>query len=266
MEYDYIEQGGKCNMEYIAGLSYGKDSIVIPELCMKYGLPLNRIVTVDIMATPTLHADLPHMVEFKKKADKIIKERYGIEVEHITAEKSYEEIFYTIRKSGKFAGTIYGFPTFGRSWCNGRLKLKPLSVFSKNENITQYLGICADEPKRIERLNGTNKVALPAQLGYTEKMCYDLAKSLDLLSPIYENATRGGCWFCHNQTVDQLRFLRKNYPDYWLLMLKWDRESLFTFRPDGHTLMDFDKRFRLEEQGAVPTDRTFRWSMLEDDE
>lgn len=54
-------------MEYIASLSYGKDSIVIPELCMMYGLPLNRIVTVDIMATPTIPADLPPMVEFKKK-------------------------------------------------------------------------------------------------------------------------------------------------------------------------------------------------------
>lgn len=40
-------------------------------------------------------------------------------------------------------------------------------------------------------------------------------------------------------------------------------ESPVTFRPDGHTLMDFDKRFRLEEQGVVPTDRTFRWNMLE---
>ena len=263
MEYDYIEQGGKCNMEYIASLSYGKDSIVIPELCMKYGLPLNRIVTVDIMATPKLHADLPPMVEFKKKADKIIKERYGIEVEHITAPKSYEETFYAKKIRGENKGTIYGFPMVKGAWCNSRLKLKPLSVFGKDENITQYLGICADEPKRIERLDGTNKVALPAQLGYTEKMCYDLAKSLDLLSPIYESATRGGCWFCHNQSVDQLRFLRKNYPDYWLLMLKWDRESPVVFRPDGHTLMDFDKRFRLEEQGVVPTDRTFRWSMLE---
>ena len=253
-------------MEYIASLSDGKDSIVIPELCMKYGLPLNRIVTVDIMATPTLHADLPPMVEFKKKADKIIKERYGIEVEHITAPKSYEETFYTIRKSGKFVGKIYGFPMVKAPWCNSRLKIKQLSVFGKDENITQYLGICADEPKRIERLDGTNQIPLPAQLGYTEKMCYELAKSLDLLSPIYESATRGGCWFCHNQPVSELRFLRRNYPDYWLLMLKWDRESPVAFRPDGHTLMDFDKRFRLEEQGAVPTDRTFRWSMLEGDD
>ena len=250
-------------MEYIASLSYGKDSIVIPELCMKYGLPLNRIVTVDIMATPTLHSELPPMVEFKKKADKIIKERYGIEVEHIHAPKSYEEHFYSVFQKGKNKGNIYGFPMQSGAWCNSRLKLSVLNQFNKAD-ITQYLGICADEPTRIERLDGTKKIPLPAQLGYTEKMCYDLAKSLDLLSPIYENATRGGCWFCHNQSIDQLRFLRKNYPDYWLLMLKWDRESPVVFRPDGHTLMDFDKRFRLEEQGVVPKDRTFRWSMIDD--
>lgn len=252
-------------MQYIASLSYGKDSIVIPELCKMYGLPLDRIVTVDIMATPTIYSELPPMVEFKKKADAIIKERYGIQVEHITAEKSYEECFYTKKQKGKFTGTIYGFPIVTANWCNSMLKRMPLSIFIKDKNITQYLGICSDEPKRIERLKGTNQLALPAQLGYTEEMCYNLAKSLNLLSPIYENASRGGCWFCHNQRIDQLRFLRKNYPDYWLLMLKWDRDSPIIFRPDGHTLVDFDKRFRLEEQGIVPTDRRFRWSMIEED-
>lgn len=251
-------------MEYIASLSYGKDSIVIPELCMRFGLPLDRIVTVDIMATSTVPAELPPMVEFKKKADKILKERYGIEVEHITAQKSYEELFYEQRKRGKSAGNINGFPMINAAWCNSRLKLKPLSLFSKDKNITQYLGICADEPKRIERLKGTNKYALPAQLGYTESMCYELAKSLDLLSPIYESATRGGCWFCHNQSVEQLRFLRKNYRDYWMLMLKWDKDSPVSFRPDGHTLADFEKRFRFEELGLVPTDRKFRWSMIDE--
>ena len=60
-------------MEYIASLSYGKDSIAMLEVIKQHDLPLDRIVHVEIMATPTIHADLPPMLEFKSKADKIIK-------------------------------------------------------------------------------------------------------------------------------------------------------------------------------------------------
>lgn len=54
------------------------------------------------------------MVEFKKKADKIIKERWGIEVEHFRSDKSYEKIFYRTRKNSRKKednGKIYGFPS-----------------------------------------------------------------------------------------------------------------------------------------------------------
>ena len=47
---------------------------------------------------------------FKGKADRIIKERYGIEVEHIHARVSYEEQFYKVVQKGKATGNIYGFP------------------------------------------------------------------------------------------------------------------------------------------------------------
>ena len=75
----------------------------------------------------------------------------------------------------------------------------------------------------------------------------------------------GGCWFCHNQPIDQLRLLRKNYPEYWQLLLKWDSDSPVTFKADGHTVHDYDKRFEMEELGLVPTDRKFRWKMLKED-
>ena len=45
-------------------------------------------------------------------------------------------------------------------------------------------------------------------------------------------------------------------------MLKWDTDSPVTFRPDGHTIHDFEKRFALEDKGIVPTDKKFRWNML----
>lgn len=94
--------------------------------------------------------------------------------------------------------------------------------------------------------------------------CRQWCEENDLLSPIYTTATRGGCWFCHNQGVEQLRLLRKNYPELWTLMLKWDNDSPVTFHADGHTVHDFDRRFALEEMGLVPQTRKFRWSMLSD--
>ena len=75
----------------------------------------------------------------------------------------------------------------------------------------------------------------------------------------------GGCWFCHNQGIDQFRLLRKTYPDLWKLLLKWDRDSPVTFKADGHTVRDYDLRFQAEDLGLVPTDRKFRWKMLTGD-
>lgn len=74
----------------------------------------------------------------------------------------------------------------------------------------------------------------------------------------------GGCWFCPKQPISQLRFLRKNYPELWVLMLKWDKDSPVTFKADGHTVHDYDRRFDLEDEGLIyPDDRVFRWDMLD---
>lgn len=80
------------NTEYILSLSYGKDSIACLEAIKQLGYPLDRIVHAEVWATDTIPADLPPMVEFKKRADAIIKERYGITVEHTSAVQREREI------------------------------------------------------------------------------------------------------------------------------------------------------------------------------
>lgn len=250
-------------MEYIASISYGKDSLAMLEVIHQNGLPLDRIVTVEIMATETIPADLPPMMEFKAKADEIIYKKYGICVEHISAPKSYEDYFYykCHGKKSKNAGKIYGFPLQKGNWCNSRLKVDVLDKVQKGA-IT-YIGIAADEPSRFHTLSETKRSPL-VEYGWTESMCREWCKENDLLSPIYTTATRGGCWFCHNQGINQLRLLRRNYPDLWALLLKWDKDSPVTFKGNGHTVRDFDNRFRMEEQGRVPIGRTFKWKMMED--
>lgn len=137
------------------------------------------------------------------------------------------------------------------------------TVRGAKKNIVQYLGIAADEPERIKRHSVPGKILPLVDIGWDEAYCRQWCEENNLLSPIYTTATRGGCWFCHNQGVDQLRLLRKDYPNLWALLLKWDLDSPTTFKSDGHTVHDYDRRFLLEELGLVPNDRHFRWKMID---
>ena len=83
----------------------------------------------------------------------------------------------------------------GKCQINRSIKVQPIKDFLKNmdpEEYMQYLGIAIDEPKRLERLRGTNRISLLEKYGYTEKMALELCKKYDLLSPIYDFAPRGG--------------------------------------------------------------------------
>jgi 3'-phosphoadenosine 5'-phosphosulfate sulfotransferase (PAPS reductase)/FAD synthetase len=266
-------------MEHILSLSYGKDSLACLGAIEQLGLPLDRIIHAEVWATDTIPADLPPMVEFKKKADAIIEKRWGIKVEHIST-KTYEHFFYktisdraikmrvALIKKFEDAGKkhnydifIYGFPCVKGAWCNSKLKVAALKSAQPKGSIS-YIGIAADEPNRIHRLSDAKRSPL-VEAGWTEEMCRQWCVENDLLSPIYTTATRGGCWFCHNQGVQQLRLLRKEYPEYWKLMLKWDTDSPVTFHPDGHTVHDFDRRFQLEDDGLIPIDARFNWAWLD---
>lgn len=253
---------------HILSLSYGKDSIACLGAIEELGWPLDRIIHAEVWATDTIPADPPPMVEFKEKADAIILARYGIIVEHVCAMRNgekhtYEKGFYRkkIKRSYR-AGTITGFPFTSRgAWCNGDLKRSCLQKIERG-NIS-YIGIAADEPSRFHNLTDTKKSPLVAA-GWTEDICRKWCEEKGLLSPIYTTAARGGCWFCHNQSVGQLRLLRKNYPEYWALLLKWDEDSPVSFHADGHTVHDFDRRFQMEDERLIfPEDKVFRWEMLD---
>lgn len=254
-------------MEHVLSLSYGKDSLACLGAIEVLGWPLDRIVHAEVWATDTIPADLPPMVEFKAKADEIIKKRWGIEVEHYRAKNCFESGFYRKRgdagRKTKFSGIMYGWPMLRGQWCLQQLK-RPAINAATSSGAVQYIGIASDEPNRFHNLSERKKSPL-VEAGWDEAYCRKWCEQNGLLSPIYTTATRGGCWFCHNQGVGQLRFLRKNYPELWALMLKWDNDSPVSFKPDGHTVHDFDRRFQMEDDGFVRPDELWRWEYLDSD-
>lgn len=102
--------------EHILFLSHGKDSLACLGAIEQLGWPLDRIVHAEVWATDTIPADLPPMVAFKAKADKIIKERWGIAVEHVRGRLTYERAFYRVLGGEKRPGTI------GRCWTKHSLR------------------------------------------------------------------------------------------------------------------------------------------------
>ncbi len=127
----------------------------------------------------------------------------------------------------------------------------------------EYLGIAADEPGRFGQLNDRKRAPL-VEFGIEEELCGLYCKYNGILSPSYETSCRDGCWMCHNQGVAQLRALRKDYPELWALLMKWDADSPVSFKPDGKTVHDYDERFQLEDEGLIRPGERFLWSMLED--
>ena len=270
--------------QYIARISHGKDSLKMLDVIVSRGLPLDRVTTTDIWATDTIRGEHPKMVAFKEQADEFIWRKYHIEVEHLCAMRdgeklTYEKLFYHVPKrkpknAGKCKweqGTILGFPTLFGPWCQSYLKrdvkdrANDKRVAGKGRNIVEYLGIAADEPKRFGQLSERKRAPL-VEFGIEEELCGLYCKYNGILSPSYETSCRDGCWMCHNQGVNQLRQLRKNYPNLWALLLRWDADSPVSFKPDGRTVHDYDWRFQLEDEGCLlPDDKTFRWKLLDSD-
>lgn len=123
-------------IQYIARISHGKDSLKMLDVIISRGLRLDRITTTDVWATDTIRGEHPEMVKFKERADEYIWRKYRIEVEHLCAMRNgqkvtYEKLFYhTPKRKAKNAGggycqqqgTILGFPTLWGPWCQSDLK------------------------------------------------------------------------------------------------------------------------------------------------
>lgn len=310
-------------IQYIARISHGKDSLKMLDVIISRGLRLDRITTTDVWATDTIRGEHPEMVKFKERADEYIWRKYRIEVEHLCAMRNgqkvtYEKLFYhTPKRKAKNAGggvlsatrdnprisdavgpvvpirpqaecanparkvflhksgagakssksTIYGFPvSLNRrgNWCT---KLKTNFLDSPaargGTSIVEYLGIAADEPKRFGQLSDRKRAPL-VEFGICEGLCGLYCQYEGILAPSYETSCRDGCWMCHNQGVNQLRQLRKTYPHLWALLMKWDTDSPVYFKPNGHTVHDYDRRFQMEDEGLlIPGDSSFRWDMLD---
>lgn len=219
-------------MLYFHSWSGGKDSTASVILDHIHALPPSKIIFSEVMFDKRrgISGELAEHIAFVKESAIPLFQEWGYEIEIVHSDKDYLDIFYHTRfksskpeRNGKYAGWLIG----GRCEANRDLKIKPIKEFFKRysgQEYTEYVGIAIDEPERLERLKGTNKISLLERYSFTEQQAYDLCKEYDLLSPIYSFSKRGGCWFCPSQTIKEFAHTKEHYPELWAELQRLSKE------------------------------------------
>lgn len=237
---------------YIASCSFGKDSIATILLALENNEPLDRVVFAEVMFDHEkgISGEIPEHIEWIYNTAIPKLESMGVRVDVVRAKKDYKTLCNTTRKGGKNVGKKYGIQNSFPCYANSELKIAPIKLYYKqfkDYDTTQYVGIAIDEPKRLARLEGTNKVSLLAKYGYTEKMAMYKCEEYNLVSPYYLIGCRGGCWFCYNAELRRYMNIRNNYPEYWQALRDLYEETDSKTFKYGKTLVEVEREMDVKE-------------------
>lgn len=202
-------------MKYVASVSFGKDSLAMLLLILEKGLPLHEVVFYDTgMEFQAIYSIRDRILP--------ILEEHGVKYTELHPPRPF--LFDMLEKpvNSKKNGFHYGY-----SWCGGcarwgtATKTAALDSHARKagKNVVQYVGIAADEPKRLRRLE-ENKVAPLADWGITEadapRLCYEGGYFWEENGfRLYDILDRVSCWCCANKNLKELRNIYTHLPEYW---------------------------------------------------
>ena len=232
--------------KYIASVSWGKDSLCMLLGLIERGRPLDEVVFYDTS------------MEFRAiydTRDRVLPLLTARSIKYTELKPDYDflwKMFYKPVQSKK-----NGFH-LGYSWCGGRCrwgttdKLRSLDRYAQRQNAIVYVGIAADEQKRLERL-GENKNAPLVEWSVTEaealNYCYDHGYEWrENGYRLYDLLDRVSCWCCANKNLKELRNYYMYLPEYWERLKYLQSKTVRPMKGVGKSVYDLEKRFQAEYQ------------------
>lgn len=202
---------------------------------------------VDLILFCDTGLEFPQMYEHLEQLEKYIKRP----IIRLKAEHSFEFYFleYTPKRKNPVLEQYLGMSWAGprNRWCTGVLKhrvvRKYLKELNKSYEVIEYIGIAADEPKRVK-----DKCYPLVEWGMTEKDCLNYCYERGFYwGGLYNIFKRVSCWCCPLQSLSELRKLRKYFPSLWKQLEEWDKKTWRSFRAD-YSVEQLNIRFDLEEK------------------
>ena len=244
-------------MYHIASVSWGKDSLAMLLMLIAKGYPLDEVVFYDTgMEFEAIYHTRDQMLPRL--------EQLGIKYTRLEPENPF---LFDMLERPKIKRS--GDAVNGDGWCGGPCrwgtfkKLRALDKYAKKQNAVVYIGLAADEGRRLEKLENTKRAPL-AEWGVTEAaalaLCYESGFFWEESGVrLYDILDRVSCWCCCNKNLRELRNMFIYLPEYWErlkdLQRKIDRPMKGYYKGQPRGVFELEQRFRVEHHpgydGAV---------------
>lgn len=229
--------------KYIVSLSGGKDSTAMLLKLIENNEPIDEIIYCDV------GKEFPQMYDHIAKLEKYIGQKITV----LKSEKNYDYyMFDHIKTKGKNIGQKgYSWAGIKQRWCTSKLKTDVIQKYLKEKygknEVIQYVGIASDETKRIKN---DPKIIYPlVEYKMTEQDCLEYCYSKGFnWGGLYKIFKRVSCWCCPLQSLNELRKLRKYFPNLWEELREMDKRTYRQFRAD-FSVEELEERFAKEEMG-----------------
>ena len=227
-----------------ASVSFGKDSLAMLLLLLEKKMPLDEV----IFYNSEMEFDCIYHIRDRIKP---VLEQRGI---RFTEVKPGVPFLYNMldrpvdsKKNGFHLG--YG-------WCGGpcrwgtKLKTRTLDGVALDADV-HYVGIAADEPERLERLEAP-KCSPLADAGMTEADCLAFCYERGFFWEengvrLYDILDRVSCWCCKNKNRKELKNIYQFLPQYWEKLKGLQAQIPMPMKPYSRKGVPYGNVFDLEK-------------------
>lgn len=229
---------------HIASVSFGKDSLAMLLKLIELQYPLDEVVFYDT------GMEFEAIYHIRDAVLPLLKEK-GIKYTELKPEYDFVWKMFEKPVNGRKNGFHYGY-----SWCGGRCrwgttdKLKALENYCKGS--FEYVGIAADEPKRLAKERNGNKLFPLADWGMSEADCLEYCYSKGFRwkegnVELYEILDRVSCWCCANKNLKELKNIYLYLPEYWHRLKELQSRTDRPMKKSG-TVFELEERFENESK------------------
>jgi len=211
-------------MKKILCFSGGKDSTALLIYIYMNNLQLDEVIYIDMGSW---------IWDYAKDHIKQVELKFNLKITVINAQTELETGFKK-----------WGFPHFRNRWCTGikrELIRKYLQNKYKNEEVIQYIGLCADETKRIKKNKLIEYPLLDA--GITTEKAKELCKKYGFnFGNNYQHHSHFNCWLCPLQKVNELKWIYDNKPELWDILINMQKNCI-GYYSNKKTIFDYSNNF-----------------------